>query len=118
MGWAPPRPSRRRFRAEAPRPPRTRCLGRNFRSGRAPLGGVRDRCRDVGRADEEAERGVRLLPGPDVRAEPVLRIDNREVVAARFVEPRALLAAHDLPPFIRAYLGEGHPDRQRPPAGA
>ena len=53
-----------------------------------------------------------------LRAEPVLRIDNREVVAARFVEPRALLAEHDLPPFIRAYLGEGHPDRQRPPAGA
>ena len=37
--------------------------------------------------------------------EPVLRIDNREIVAARFVEPRALLAEAVLPPFIRAYLG-------------
>ena len=37
--------------------------------------------------------------------EPSLRIDNREVVAARFVEPRALLAEAVLPPFIRAYLG-------------
>ncbi len=36
-------------------------------------------------------------------AEPVLRLDNREIVAARFVEPRALLAERDLPPFIRAY---------------
>ena len=53
-----------------------------------------------------------------LRAEPALRIDNREIVAARFVEPRALLAEHDLPPFIRAYLGERHPDHQRPPAGA
>ena len=36
--------------------------------------------------------------------EPRIRIDNREIVAARFVEPRALLARDDLPPFIRAYL--------------
>ena len=36
--------------------------------------------------------------------EPSLRIDNREVVAARFVEPRALLAEAVLPPFIPAYL--------------
>ena len=42
-------------------------------------------------------------------AEPVLRIDNREIVAARFVEPRALLAEEGLPPFIRAHLGGAHP---------
>ena len=54
-----------------------------------------------------------------LRAEPVLRIDNREIVAARFVEPRALLAEAVLPPFIRAHLGEPHPvDQRRPPAGA
>ena len=41
--------------------------------------------------------------------EPVLRIDNREIVAARFVEPRALLAEAVLPPFIRAYLGGTRP---------
>ena len=41
-----------------------------------------------------------------LRAEPVLRIDNREIVAARFVEPQALLAADNLPPFISAHLGE------------
>ena len=41
-----------------------------------------------------------------LEAEPVLRIDNREIVAARFVEPQALLAAHNLPPFISAHLGE------------
>jgi 8-oxo-dGTP diphosphatase len=41
--------------------------------------------------------------------EPVLRIDNREVVAARFVEPRALLAEEGLPPFIRTYLGGARP---------
>ncbi len=40
-----------------------------------------------------------------LHGEPVLRIDNREIVAARFVEPRALLAEDILPPFIRAYLG-------------
>ncbi|GAA0577194.1 hypothetical protein GCM10009416_14750 [Craurococcus roseus] len=38
--------------------------------------------------------------------EPVLRVDNREVVAARFVDPQALLAEPVLPPFIRAYLKE------------
>jgi 8-oxo-dGTP diphosphatase len=41
--------------------------------------------------------------------EPVLRLDNREIVAARFVEPRALLAEEGLPPFIRAYLGGARP---------
>ena len=44
-----------------------------------------------------------------LRAEPVLRIDNREIVAARFVDPQALLAEHVLPPFIRAYLGGARP---------
>ena len=44
-----------------------------------------------------------------LRAEPVLRIDNCEIVAARFVEPRALLAEAVLPPFIRAYLGGARP---------
>ena len=44
-----------------------------------------------------------------LRAEPVLRIDNRKIVAARFVEPRALLAEAVLPPFIRAYLGGARP---------
>jgi len=51
-----------------------------------------------------------------LRAEPVLRIDNREVVAARFVEPQALLAERILPPFIRAYLGGAPPRGQPPPA--
>jgi 8-oxo-dGTP diphosphatase len=53
-----------------------------------------------------------------LRAEPVLRIDNREIVAARFVEPQALLAEAVLPPFIGAYLGERRSDHQRPPTGA
>jgi 8-oxo-dGTP diphosphatase len=44
-----------------------------------------------------------------LHGEPVLRIDNREIVAARFVEPRALLAEAVLPPFIRAYLGGARP---------
>ncbi len=52
-----------------------------------------------------------------LRAEPVLRIDNREVVAARFVEPGALLAEPVLPPFTRAHLGgeapHGHPSPPR-----
>jgi len=53
-----------------------------------------------------------------LRAEPALRIDNREIVAARFVDPRALLAEDVLPPYIRAYLRERRPAHQRPPAGA
>ena len=47
--------------------------------------------------------------------EPVIRIDNREIVAARFVDPRALLAEPVLPPFIRAHLAERHPDDPRSP---
>ena len=53
-----------------------------------------------------------------LRAEPVIRIDNREIVAARFVDPCVLLAADDLPPFIRAYLGEARPCRKARPMGA
>ena len=44
-----------------------------------------------------------------LHGEPVLRIDNRKVMAARFVEPRALLAEPVLPPFIRAHLGGARP---------
>ena len=44
-----------------------------------------------------------------LREVPVLRVDNREVVSARFMEPRALLAEEGLPPFIRAHLGEPRP---------
>ncbi len=39
-------------------------------------------------------------------AEPVIRIDNREIVVARFVDPLVLLGMDDLPPFIRDYLSE------------
>ncbi len=53
-----------------------------------------------------------------LRATPVLRIDNRKIVAARFVEPRALLAEGVLPLFIRACLGERRSDHKRPPSGA
>jgi hypothetical protein len=44
-----------------------------------------------------------------LRAEPMLRVDNREVVSARFVDPQALLDEPVLPPFIRAYLGDMRP---------
>ncbi len=53
-----------------------------------------------------------------LRAEPDLRVDNREIVAARFVEPRALLAERILPPFIRAHLGGAPPRGPPPPAGS
>ena len=59
---------------------------------------------------------VRVV-GPGLRAEPTLRIDNREIVAARFVDPRALLAERGLPSFIGAYLGEVCSGAQRPPTG-
>ena len=48
--------------------------------------------------------------------EPVLRIDNRKIVTARFVEPRALLAEAVLPPFIRTYLGGEALRGDHPPA--
>ena len=43
------------------------------------------------------------------RMEPVLRSDKREVVAAWFVDPQALLAEDILPPFVRAHPGEARP---------
>jgi 8-oxo-dGTP pyrophosphatase MutT (NUDIX family) len=43
-----------------------------------------------------------------LRAEPVIRIDGREIIGAWFMEPKALLAENGLPPFIRTYLGERH----------
>jgi hypothetical protein len=49
-----------------------------------------------------APAGARIRVAP--RAEPVLRIDTREIVAARLVEPRVLLAEAVLPPFLRAHL--------------
>jgi 8-oxo-dGTP diphosphatase len=39
-------------------------------------------------------------------AEPRLRVDNREIVGAEFIEPRSLLARTDIPPFMRAHLAE------------
>lgn len=36
-------------------------------------------------------------------AEPALALDRREIVAARFLTPRAALRC-DLPPFVRDYL--------------
>ena len=44
-----------------------------------------------------------------LRAEPVLPSDNREIVAARFMEPQAPLAAANLPPFMRSDLVEARP---------
>ena len=46
-----------------------------------------------------------------LRAAPDLQIDNREIVAARFVDPQALLAEDGLPPFIRAHLADERPRR-------
>ena len=37
-------------------------------------------------------------------AEPRLRPDNREVVAAEFLAPAAALRDPDMPPYVRAYL--------------
>jgi 8-oxo-dGTP diphosphatase len=39
-----------------------------------------------------------------LHADPQLRIDGREIVAAWFMEPRKLLRAKGTPPFVRAYL--------------
>jgi 8-oxo-dGTP diphosphatase len=39
-------------------------------------------------------------------AKPQIRIDEREIIAARFIEPDRLLAEGGLPPFIPAYLRE------------
>jgi 8-oxo-dGTP diphosphatase len=53
-----------------------------------------------------------------LQAQPTIRLDNREIVNARFVDPLALLGMDNLPPFIRDYLIELPSWRQRPPAGA
>lgn len=37
-------------------------------------------------------------------AGPRIRVDNREIVGATFVDPEVLLARADLPPYIRAHL--------------
>ena len=60
-------------------------------------------------ADGDFRRDRVLVFELRLRAEPVIRMDHREAVAARFVEPRALLAEAVLPPFIRAHLGGAHP---------
>jgi 8-oxo-dGTP diphosphatase len=108
-----------------------------------PGGGIRrgEEPRDAARRELREELGLEVAPDDLVlaremavawdfrrehvrvfelrlRAEPVIRIDNREIVAARFVEPQVLLAEAVLPPFIRAYLGGARMDRQRPTAAA
>ncbi len=55
-------------------------------------------------ADRDFRRGRVRVFEVHPRAEPVIRPDNRGIVAARFVEPQALLAEGGLPPFIRAHL--------------
>ena len=109
----------------------------------SPGGGIRrsEEPREAARREMREELGLVVSPGDLVfaremvvdwdfrrdhvrvfevhlRAEPDLRIDNREIVEARFVEPQALLAEAVLPPFIGAYLGERRSDHQRPPTGA
>ncbi len=94
-----------------------------------PGGGIRsgEEPREAARRELREELGLEVSPGDLVfaremavewdyrqervsifevhlRAEPELRIDNREVLGARFVDPQALLAERDLPPYIRAYL--------------
>ena len=96
-----------------------------------PGGGIRrgEEPREAARRELREELGLLVYPGDLVlardtvvdwdfrrdrvrvfelrlREEPVLRLDNREIVAARFVDPRALVAEEVLPPFIRAYLDE------------
>jgi hypothetical protein len=39
-----------------------------------------------------------------LHAAPPIRIDNREIVAAQFVDPQALLADDSISPVIRTYL--------------
>jgi 8-oxo-dGTP diphosphatase len=39
-----------------------------------------------------------------LNAEPEIRIDHREIVAARFVDPAVLLADARIPPVTRTYL--------------
>lgn len=42
-----------------------------------------------------------------LHAEPQLRIDSREIIAARFIEPERLLADQGISPFVRTYLMAG-----------
>jgi 8-oxo-dGTP diphosphatase len=46
-----------------------------------------------------------------LQAEPVFRIDEREIVAAKFFAPGIMMADKQLPPFIRSYLEEKAPFR-------
>jgi 8-oxo-dGTP diphosphatase len=41
-----------------------------------------------------------------LHAKPLFKIDQREIIAARFFEPGIMLAEKQLPPFIRSYLEE------------
>ena len=107
-----------------------------------PGGGIRggEEPREAARRELREELGLEVSPGDLVfaremavewdyrqervrifevhlRAEPDLRIDNRDIVAARFVEPQALPAERVLPPFIRAHLGGTPPCGPPPPAG-
>ena len=41
-----------------------------------------------------------------LQAEPMIQIDNREIIEARFVDPIALQKVANLPPFIREYLSK------------
>jgi 8-oxo-dGTP diphosphatase len=52
-----------------------------------------------------------------LEAELQIRIDEREIVAARFIEPDKLLAESGLPPFIPAYLRERRTSGDQPRTG-
>ncbi len=60
-------------------------------------------------ADREFRRDRVRMFELHLQAESVLRLNDHEVVAARFVEPQALLAEGILPPFVRAHLGKESP---------
>jgi 8-oxo-dGTP diphosphatase len=47
----------------------------------------------------------------DLRVEPQLRIDNREIKEAQFINPQALLADPSISPAIRAYLQQKTNDK-------
>jgi 8-oxo-dGTP diphosphatase len=52
-----------------------------------------------------------------LQAEPQIRIDEREIIAARFIEPDRLLAESGLPPFIPTYLRERRASDAQPLTG-